>query len=123
MMIATSGQTGIAIGTGRGHSDFSRPNRDLLEALRSPLGAIWRHVTRSEVPKSPATARAFPSLTPAERQVARLIVTGRSNREIADLKSVSVKAVEQHLTHVYRKLDVTSRTQLIASVVADSGAS
>jgi DNA-binding CsgD family transcriptional regulator len=37
---------------------------------------------------------------------------GMRNREIADLLGVSVKAVEWHLSHVYRKLGIRSRNDL-----------
>ena len=121
-MIVTTGRTAIAVGTGRGRSDFTYAQRDLVEALRPPLGAVWRHVTQPQVAAPRGSARTFPSLTPAEQQVARLVVTGLSNREIAAVKGVTVKAIEQHLTHVYRKLDVASRSQLIASALFGSSA-
>jgi DNA-binding CsgD family transcriptional regulator len=48
-------------------------------------------------------------LTPSERQVAGLASAGKSNREIAQTLVISVRAVETHLRHIYRKLDVVSR--------------
>ncbi|MDA0185765.1 helix-turn-helix transcriptional regulator, partial [Solirubrobacter phytolaccae] len=53
-------------------------------------------------------------LTPQERSVAHLVATGRSNRDVAAELLVSVKTVERHLTSVYRKLGVGSRTELTA---------
>jgi DNA-binding CsgD family transcriptional regulator len=52
------------------------------------------------------------SLTPAEHRVATLAAQGHSNREIAQLLYVTRRTVETHLTHVFQKLDVTTRVEL-----------
>lgn len=52
------------------------------------------------------------ALTPSERRIAMLAAEGRSNREIAQTLFVTTKTVETHLSHIYRKLDITRRTQL-----------
>jgi DNA-binding CsgD family transcriptional regulator len=52
------------------------------------------------------------ALTPSERRVALLAAEGRSNRQIAQTLFVTIKTVEAHLSHTYRKLDITSRTQI-----------
>jgi DNA-binding CsgD family transcriptional regulator len=51
-------------------------------------------------------------LTNAERRVAVLAAQGRSNRDIAQELYVTVSTVEQHLTRVYRKLNVPRREGL-----------
>ncbi|MDF3149385.1 LuxR family transcriptional regulator, partial [Streptomyces sp. T21Q-yed] len=51
-------------------------------------------------------------LTPSEQRVAELARAGVPNREIARGLFVSVKTVEWHLSHVYRKLGVRSRHEL-----------
>ena len=61
------------------------------------------------------------SLTPSERRVADLAVEGQTNREIAQALFVTQKTVEVHLSSVYRKLGLTSRSQLPA-VLTDSDA-
>lgn len=53
------------------------------------------------------------TLTPRERQVALLVAEGLSNREIAQRLCIAVKTVENHLTIIYSKLGVKTRTQLI----------
>lgn len=52
------------------------------------------------------------TLSDAERRVARLAATGHTNREIADKLFITPSTVEQHLTRVYRKLNVKDRTDL-----------
>jgi DNA-binding CsgD family transcriptional regulator len=59
---------------------------------------------------------AAAALTASERRVARLAIDGLSNREIAIELDVSVKAVEWHLSHVFRKLGLSSRAQLATTL-------
>jgi len=59
-----------------------------------------------------APAGGIPALTDSERRVASLAVLGYTNREIAAKLRVTASTVEQHLTRVYRKLDVKSRDNL-----------
>jgi len=53
------------------------------------------------------------SLTPAERDVVRLVCDGLANKDIATRLFVSPKTVQAHLTHVYTKLGLSSRVQLV----------
>jgi DNA-binding CsgD family transcriptional regulator len=52
------------------------------------------------------------SLMPSERQVARMAAQGMANKELAQALFVTVKAVEVHVSSVYRKLRISSRAQL-----------
>ena len=62
---------------------------------------------------APAGTQTMPGLTPAELAVARLVAAGRSNRETAIELYVSVKTVEFHLGHIFDKLGIRSRKDLI----------
>ncbi|GAA4668967.1 helix-turn-helix transcriptional regulator [Nocardioides nanhaiensis] len=64
-------------------------------------------------------AEALAALTQAERRVAVPAAAGHSNRQIAGELLLSVKAVEWHLSRVYRKLGIRSRRAL-AEVLAPS---
>jgi DNA-binding CsgD family transcriptional regulator len=46
--------------------------------------------------------------------VAILAASGHTNREIAERLYVTRRTVETHLTHVFQKLDITSRSELAA---------
>jgi predicted ATPase/class 3 adenylate cyclase/DNA-binding CsgD family transcriptional regulator len=61
--------------------------------------------------KRPASGWA--SLTPAERDVVRLVSEGLANNDIATRLFVSPRTVQTHLTHVYTKLSLSSRVQLV----------
>lgn len=52
------------------------------------------------------------SLTTSERRIADMAAADASNAEIAQELFITVKTVEMHLTHAYRKLDISKRTQL-----------
>ena len=58
------------------------------------------------------------ALTASERRVAQMAAEDMSNKEIAQALFVTVKTVEQHLSHVYRKLDIASRRELGAALAA-----
>lgn len=60
-------------------------------------------------------------LTRREREVASLVAQGRSNREIAGHLFLSERTVETHVSRILNKLDLTSRTQLAARVLAPGG--
>ena len=51
-----------------------------------------------------------------ENQVARLVVDGDTNREVAAKLFISPATVEYHLRHIIQKLGVSSRTQLTRKI-------
>ncbi|MFJ5772885.1 AAA family ATPase [Streptomyces sp. NPDC093094] len=68
--------------------------------------------TAGPVP-APAEADALEGLASMERQVAALVMEGKTNREIAGRLFISVKTVEATLTRVYRKLGIRSRVDIV----------
>jgi DNA-binding CsgD family transcriptional regulator len=68
------------------------------------------HSGRLRLFRLPGIAR----LTRREREVAQLVCEGRSNKEIAQNACLSLPTVKKHLHSVFRKLQVPSRTRLVA---------
>lgn len=81
----------------------------LAESARAELVATGARPRR-------ATRRGIEALTPSERRVGGLAADGRTNREIAQALFVTPKTVEVHLSHVYRKLGISSRSQLAGAL-------
>ncbi len=79
--------------------------------------ALWEARAVAELERV-APGRSAGQLTPTEADVVRLLVAGKRNREIASALYISVATVEAHLTRIYRKFDVRSRSEL-AAMVAD----
>jgi DNA-binding CsgD family transcriptional regulator len=84
------------------------------------LGARpWADEAASELAATGATvlrsgANPTSLLTPRELQIALHLAGGRTTRETAAALFLSPKTVEYHLRHVYTKLGIESRTQLVA---------
>ena len=77
---------------------------DIVDYARRRRGARSRPVA------------GWDSLTPAEEKVVGLVAEGLSNQAVADSLFVSLATVKTHLTHVFQKLDVRNRTQLVNTV-------
>ena len=86
--------------------------------LHRPRSGLWVQRAEKELRRARPRPRRDRELTNAERQVAALVAEGKANREVAAQLFTTVATVEAHLTRIYRKLDVRSRTEL-ARAVAD----
>ena len=92
---------------------------ELLEAIRAAArgesvlppavaAVVVRHLAKKEPPEEPAHP-----LTDRELEVLRCAAQGLTNYDIAQRLYISVRTVEAHLTHVYNKLGVSSRTEAV----------
>ena len=75
-------------------------------------------------PPPPLTERriekaAHSGLTEREREVARLVAHGRSNREIGNALVISERTVERHVANILAKLGLASRVELAAWVIGN----
>ena len=64
--------------------------------------------------------KGLPALTEREREIADLVSRGETNRQIAARTYLSERTVERHLSHIFGKLEVSSRAA-VASAVAAAG--
>ena len=82
------------------------------EAFLSP--AVTRLVLEDYLAnRNAGIASPFDRLTLREKEVLQLAAEGRTNREIADILSISVKTVEKHRASMMRKLSLRSLSDLI----------
>jgi DNA-binding CsgD family transcriptional regulator len=72
---------------------------------------VWAEKARAELGRI-GGRRRVEGLTPAERRVADLVAKGLTNREVAATLFLSERTVATHLSHIYAKLGVRSRTEL-----------
>jgi two-component system response regulator NreC len=100
----------------------------LKRAVESELISAIRAVWRGELYVHPAMTRALlqdlhttlvadevgvESLTPRETEVLRLLAEGHTNRQIAELLTISVRTVESHRANLMSKLRLNSRVELV----------
>ena len=91
------------------HREAGRQSSARAAAARA---ALWLAACEGARPPTLLAAPEAAELTPREREIALLAAAGASSREIADRLVLSVRTVDNHLQNAYRKLGVTSRTEL-----------
>lgn len=74
--------------------------------------SIWATTTRSNAP-----VFRIDKLTPRELQIVQLVALGRTNAEIGRELWITENSVKQALKRLFRKLDVSSRTEMVARLV------
>jgi len=105
----------LALGVVRRRMRRKRAAREAIEAALEgfeQLGAAtWVERAQAELGRIGGRTRQQ-GLTAAERRVASLVAEGRTNREVAAALFLGERTVASHLTHIYAKLGVRSRTEL-----------
>jgi DNA-binding CsgD family transcriptional regulator len=92
--------------------DLLAQSRDEFAAMGA---ALWVQRAAEELGRI-TFRREDGQLTPTERRIAALVAQGRKNREIGQELFTSIATVEGHLTRIYRKLGVRSRSELTRMV-------
>lgn len=107
--------------------------RGYIEVLANPLqlqqaastvfvGALWVAapmlsrligIVSRALPEPQPQAPMFDQLSRREREVAEVVVTGVSNKEVAEKLNITVRTVKEHLTSIYQKLGIHDRLELI----------
>ena len=105
----------LALGQAYRRTGHKRNSADVLTAAAKEFTRLdvprWAERAELELARS-GLCHAGTDLTENERRVAELVGAGQSNHEVAAALFMSVKTVEAHLTRIYRKLSVRSRTEL-----------
>ena len=112
------GRTMLVLGTVARRAKRKRDAREALEEARrifAGLGArLWMEKAETELERVVGHRGDSSGLTPTELQVAELVASGCSNKEVAAQLFVSVRTVEANLSNIYRKLGIDSRAELAA---------
>jgi DNA-binding CsgD family transcriptional regulator len=115
-------RTFLALGTVQRQAQHKRVAHESLEravGIFERLGArIWSEKARSELRRIGGRTASAGELSETERRIVELVVAGRRNREVAAELSLSPNTVVWNLSKVYRKLGVSSRTELAARIAA-----
>lgn len=89
--------------------------KTLRQAARRLRGAAPLLCDKADTPDTTApTQKALAQLTRRERQIMRLVSEGLSNKEIGRRLNLSDGTIKVHLHHIFRKLEISSRTLLAA---------
>jgi DNA-binding CsgD family transcriptional regulator len=97
------------------HLDTAIPElRDMKMRLGLERGLFLLEQFEHPAPAAAPEPAASHALTGRERDVARLLAAGRSNREIADALVITEGTVEVHVKHILSKLSLRSRAQVAA---------
>jgi DNA-binding CsgD family transcriptional regulator len=110
----------IAVALNRQRRDFHDDELELMDLLRPHIAtaASTAVLLSRPLPAVPRTPEGRPVLTPRQTRILELVAAGHSDRGIARLLSISIRTVHAHLQHIYRSLDVTSRTEALAELRA-----
>ncbi|MEI7845076.1 MAG: LuxR C-terminal-related transcriptional regulator [Chloroflexota bacterium] len=97
--------------------DITPGTRSFIQGTLASLGqmdekqALTSHITAEQLAISA-------SISPRELEILQAVSLGLSNQEIADKYSISTSTVKSHLENIFRKLDVSNRTQAIGKAHA-----
>jgi DNA-binding CsgD family transcriptional regulator len=115
-------RTLLALGAVQRRAQHKRVARETLEQaveVFERLGArVWSEKARSELRRIGGRTASDGELSETELRIVELVVAGRRNREVAAELSLSPNTVAWNLSRIYRKLGVSSRTELAAKVAA-----
>lgn len=99
-----------------GYLDKKLKGNDLLAAIRRAAHGEFLY-TKEQMEQArrwrEVVTAKWESLSDREQEVLQLLSEGQDNHTIAASLGVSINTVEKHLKNIYKKLDVTSRTEAV----------
>lgn len=96
---------------------FSGDDIAKAHALRAIGDLALAHAFPSCPTSSGVIAQRFPTLTAREATLVGLVAEGLSNKQVGHTLCISLPTVKTHLLHVFRKMGVGSRTELVSRVL------
>ena len=106
----------VTLFRGKEDSDFSDHDLFLLTLIKDHLALrLYRDYMKNETKSSPSFLQKYVhtyNLTARETEVVRLIFEGLTNDEMADELSISHFTIQKHISNIYRKLGINSKSQL-----------
>ena len=109
-------RTLLVLGSTRRRARMKRAAREALDqalAIFEELGAaIWAENARVELARVSGRRASVGALTATEERVAELVAQGLTNKAVAKELFVTDRTVEGHLTRIYAKLGIRSRSEL-----------
>jgi DNA-binding NarL/FixJ family response regulator len=115
-------RTLLALGNALRRANQRRAARDELGQARGMFARLdapaWEERAARDLASVSGRPPADTGLTATERRVAELVARGSTNREVAARLVVSERTVATHLTHIYAKLGLRSRTELARTLPA-----
>jgi DNA-binding CsgD family transcriptional regulator len=115
-LVPYAGGGEIAVALNRKGRDFSTEERDVLDLLRPHVAqaAAIAAMLSQPIPENFDESGEWPRLTVRQKRILQLVADGYADREVGRNLGISTRTVHAHLQHIYRALDVTSRTEALA---------
>ena len=88
-------------------------SQHILNLLSSHLKTVWSRVSGLPCPEALTKAVLRPALTGREEEILRLMGEEKSNKEISQILAISPITLKNHITKIYRKLDVQNRNDAV----------
>ncbi|WP_419913974.1 helix-turn-helix transcriptional regulator [Hoeflea sp.] len=114
----------LRIWRGRGRADFDRRDLEIVDAIgpafthamRRALSREENNETRISLTNAIESESERVHLTEREKEIAAAVMLGKTDQQIASGLFISVTTVRTHLKNLFRKLDVSSRAQLMRRI-------
>lgn len=91
---------------------------NLSERSGLPKYVLVQLKTQTAMPSADEILLACPALTPREAEVMHWVTMGKTNRDIAEILSLSPRTVNKHLEHIFEKLYVETRTAAVLHILS-----
>lgn len=96
---------------------FSAAEIGHADALRRLGNFMLSQLSAGQLASVDAIARRFPTLTPKEVELLRLVILGLSNKQLCLELRIALPTVKTHLLNIFRKLGTRTRAELAAKLL------